>query len=80
MATDFTIRVVSTDPDGKTVVRVLTPADISASIMHAGYSPGVGLMQLRLVIERTIRFLDMPKEVVPLRLTHTPEPTPPSVA
>jgi hypothetical protein len=78
MATDFTIRVVTTDPDGKTVVRVLTPADISASIMHAGYAPGVGLMQLRLVIERTIRFLDMPKEVVPLRLTHTPEP--PSVA
>jgi len=58
MATDFTIRVVS--PDGK--VRVLTPADISAAIMHAGYSPGVGLQQVRFVIDRTIRFLDTPRE------------------
>lgn len=80
MATDFTIRVVSTDPDGKTVVRVLTPGDISASIMDAGHSPGVGLQQLRLVIERTIRFLDKPKEVVPLKLTHTPAPETPGAA
>lgn len=75
MALDFTIRAVQ--PDGK--VRVLTPADISASIMAAGYSPGVGLQQLRFVIERTIQHLDRPAQVVALPAPNT-APEPPSVA
>jgi len=68
MAMDFTVRVV--DPAGR--VRVLTRDDISASIMAAGYAPGVGLTQLEFVFARTIRHLDAPK---PLH-----QPTPPKEA